>query len=62
MENKEFMTTKQVAEFLTLSVPYIKKLLRLKAIPAYKIGKRWIFEKNDILDWVESQKQKAVSR
>ncbi|MEW6381995.1 MAG: helix-turn-helix domain-containing protein [bacterium] len=62
MENKEFMTTKQVAEFLTLSIPYIKKLLRLKAIPAYKIGKRWVFEKNEILNWVESQKQKVATR
>lgn len=59
MEDKEFMTTKEVAEFLTLSIPYIKKMLKLKTIPAYKIGRRWVFEKNDILRWVESQKQKV---
>ncbi len=55
--DKEYMNITQVAKFLTLSVPTIKNYLRDKKIPVYKVGKRWVFEKNEIITWMESQKR-----
>ena len=54
---KEYMSLSEVAQFLKLSVPTIKNYLRDKKIPAYKVGGRWLFEKNEINDWVSSQRQ-----
>jgi excisionase family DNA binding protein len=54
---KEYMSLNEVAQFLKLSVPTIKNYLRDKRIPAYKVGGRWLFEKNEINDWVSSQRQ-----
>jgi len=53
---KEYMNMNQVAQFLKLSVPTIKNYLKDKKIPGYKIGGKWLFEKNEIILWVESQK------
>ncbi len=50
------MNISQVANFLTLKVPTIKKYIKERKIPAYKVGGRWLFEKNEIIKWVESQK------
>jgi excisionase family DNA binding protein len=54
---KEYMNLNEVAQFLKLSVPTIKNYLRDKRIPAYKIGGKWLFEKNEINEWVSSQRQ-----
>ncbi|MEW5802304.1 MAG: helix-turn-helix domain-containing protein [bacterium] len=57
--DKQYMNITQVAEFLALKVPTIKKYIKREMIPAYKVGGRWLFEKNEIISWVESRKRPA---
>ncbi len=53
--NKEIMTIKDLAEYLQISIPYIRILLRDKDIPASKIGKVWRFNKGVIDKWMENK-------
>ena len=52
---KKYFNTKQVAEFLTLSVGTIKGMIKEGKIPYYRIGKRILFDRDKIIEWVESQ-------
>ena len=55
MDN-EYLTTKEVAKLLKASDVWIKQLVKKKAIPSYKIGKKRLFKKEEIDQWIESQK------
>ncbi|MEW5804598.1 MAG: helix-turn-helix domain-containing protein, partial [bacterium] len=61
---KKYLTTKQVAEFLTLSIGTVKGLIKEDKIPYYRIGKRIVFDQEEIIKWVESQREepKAATR
>ena len=48
--NKELMTVKEVAEYLKMSVLTIWKLIRLKEIPAIKIGQKSVRIKRSELE------------
>ena len=58
MENKEqleVMTVKEVAEYLHCSQSTIRKLLKKKQIPSFRIAYR-IFFKKDMIDlWITNQ-------
>ena len=45
---KELCDIKTIAEYLNVSVPYIRKLVYSKKIPHYKIGSRLKFDIKDI--------------
>ena len=60
MDNKiKYIPMKEVAKFTTLSVATIKMLVRKKEIPHYRIGKRVIFDQQEIITWI---KKGAVPR
>jgi excisionase family DNA binding protein len=50
---REFLTTKEVAELLRISVHTIKVMLNDKTIPGYKIGGQWRFNKAEIMEWIK---------
>ena len=51
------MDVKQVAEYVGCSTSMVRKLIRIKGIPFYKVGNRFIF-KRSIIDWWISNKLK----
>ena len=55
MEEK-FLTTKQAAAFLKISVPTIFRYLGDGKIPSYKIGKKRVFDREELVDWVKTGK------
>lgn len=55
MNTEEVMTTKQTAEFLKVSVLTVRKMLRTGHLPAHKMGRKWLFLRSEILDWVKSR-------
>lgn len=57
----ELMTIKQVAEYLTLSVPTIYGMVHEAKIPNYKQGKRLYFKKSDIDAWITSGRRRTHS-
>ena len=59
---KELCDIKTIAEYLNVSVPYIRKLVYSKRIPHYKIGNRLIFDIKEINEWLETYKQEERRR
>ena len=53
--NCELMTVQQVAELLQVPVSWIYGRMRkrsLERLPAYRLGKYWRFDRNEVLAWV----------
>lgn len=50
------MIVRQAAELLTISKPTIERLVAQKKIPSYKVGKRRIFEGDELIEWVKSSR------
>jgi excisionase family DNA binding protein len=50
MEDK-ILTIKQASQFLKLNVSTINKLIAKGTIPSYKIGKRRLFDRDDLIRW-----------
>ena len=59
---KELCDIKTIAEYLNVSVPYIRKLVYSKRIPHYKIGNRLTFDIKEINEWLETYKQEERRR
>ena len=55
--NENFLTTKDVAKLLNSSETWIRKLVQNKVIPSYKIAGRRLFKKEEIDQWIESQRE-----
>jgi len=54
MDN-QWMTVKEVAEYLELSPDMIYRLAHQGKIPVSKVGSRWRFKKEKIDHWMEAQ-------
>jgi len=58
----DFISVKEVAKLLNSSEAWIKKLIQNKTIPSYKIAGKRLFRKEEIDQWIDSQKEKVVTR
>ena len=54
-QEKEIMTTKEVAEYLKLHPLTVHKYARQGKIPAFKIGTDWRFHKKYIERWIKEK-------
>lgn len=52
---EEILTARETAQFLKMNERTVLKLASEGKIPAAKIGRRWRFEKNLIIEWLESR-------
>jgi excisionase family DNA binding protein len=55
MDDK-FLTYAEAIKFLKLSRTTIDRLIAKKAIPNYKVGKRRLFDQDELIDWVKSHR------
>ena len=53
---KRFISYTETAQFLGLSRPTIDRLIARGEIPSYKIGKRRLFDPEELVDWVKSHR------
>lgn len=60
--NKEIRDIKALAKYLDVSVPYIRKLVRAKSIPCFRIGNRLKFDLREIDKWIELHRQEESKR
>jgi excisionase family DNA binding protein len=54
-QQSELLTVRQVAELLQVPVSWIYGRMRkrsLERLPAYRLGKYWRFDRNEVLAWV----------
>ena len=52
VNTKEIMTTKEVAEYLSIHPLTVHKYARAGKIPGFKIGTDWRFHKKYIEKWI----------
>ncbi|HEY4788035.1 MAG TPA: helix-turn-helix domain-containing protein [Bacteroidales bacterium] len=56
----DLMTIQEVAGFINMAVTSVYGLVHRKQIPHIKRGKRLIFEKKQIIEWLQSGRQKTI--
>ena len=54
-ENEKVFNVKEAADYLKCSQSTIRKLLRNKAIPSYRVAQRIFFKKSLIDLWINNQ-------
>jgi len=59
-KQKERMLPSEAAEYLLISYPQLMKLCRLKKIPCWRNGRRYLFTKTTLDSWITEQEQKSV--
>ncbi len=53
---KIFLTIQEAADLIRLKVPTIKRLVAMGKIPSYKVSGKRLFDRQELIDWVKSQK------
>lgn len=62
MNEKEFLTAKETANYLGMALSYLYKLTASKSIPFYApTGKRLLFKKAELNEWIESHRVAPMS-
>ena len=56
METDKWLTLDELVEYLKLSRTKLYRMAQEGEIPASKIGAQWRFNRNEIDDWVTSQR------
>lgn len=54
MKRDEFLTTKEVAEYLRVDMYTIYRLVSQKRLPAFKIGNQWRYKRSVLEKWIRS--------
>jgi DNA repair protein RadD len=52
MEKKEVLSAEEAAQFLNLNPDDVRRYARKGMIPARKVGKRWLFHKAHLIEWL----------
>jgi putative molybdopterin biosynthesis protein len=60
--SEEMMNTKEVAHYLGIHEKQVYALIKAKRIPSTRITGKWIFPKNLIDGWIESNAQKGLGQ
>lgn len=60
MMTKEICDIKELSSYLTISIPEIRKMVRAKEIPFFRLGNRLKFDLKSINNWLD-EKQKNDS-
>jgi excisionase family DNA binding protein len=55
MEHKEVMNTVEAASFLGINPYDLRRYARRGMIPARKLGKRWLFHKAHLVEWLKGE-------
>ena len=54
---KKFINIRELSEFIGIGIGMINKLIKEGKIPSYKIGKRRIFDREEIIQWVKTHRE-----
>jgi excisionase family DNA binding protein len=55
MTTREFLTTKEVAEYLRVNQYTVYRLVAQKKLPAFKVGSQWRFKRSVLNHWLRKQ-------
>jgi excisionase family DNA binding protein len=54
MEDR-WLTVDDICKYLSITKDTVYKWIEQKGMPASKIGRKWLFRKEDIDDWIKSK-------
>lgn len=58
---KEMLSVSEACEFLRVSQPTLYRYIRKGDVPALKVGGKWLFHKESLGKWVESQIEQSTA-
>jgi putative molybdopterin biosynthesis protein len=58
---KEMLTTKEIAQYLSINEKQVYRLIKEKRIPATRITGKWLFPKNLIDEWIINSARESVT-
>lgn len=61
MEEKKYLTIKQVSEILHLGYNKTRKLFHLVGFPSIKLGGVYIIEETDLINYLDKHKGSKIS-
>lgn len=56
---RDVFNVKEVAIYLHISEAFVRKLIRSSGIPFFRIGKKIMFDKQDIENWLKENRNKG---
>ena len=56
MNEGKWLTVDDICIYLSVTKDTIYKWIKQKEMPASKVGKKWMFQKEDVDQWVKSGK------
>ena len=59
---KDFMTAEQVAQMLNLNYYTVIKYAKENRLPAVKIGRKWIFNRGTLEDYLKQKTMSNISK
>lgn len=59
---KELCNIKELSNYLKISIPEIRKLVRERRIPNFRLGNRIMFDLNEVNKWIDKlAKQESIN-
>ncbi len=55
MATRDFLTTKEVAEYLRVNPYTVYRLVAQRKLPAFKVGSQWRFKRTVLDNWLKRQ-------
>jgi len=52
--NQEFLTVEEVAQLLKTPAYTVREWARTRRLPAFRIGRRWLFDKDEVISAVHA--------
>ena len=57
MVNRDRFSPKEAAEYLGRSIPWFRRNWRALGIPAYQLGARYIYDRNELDEWIKQNRE-----
>jgi excisionase family DNA binding protein len=62
MVEDKFLNIKETSQFLKLHISTINRLIEAAEIPSYKVRKRRLFDREELVEWVKSHRDRKLIR
>jgi excisionase family DNA binding protein len=56
MAGERFLTAKETSRFLKISIPRLNRFIKQEKIYSHKVGGPRLLNKDELIEWVRSQK------
>jgi excisionase family DNA binding protein len=57
-----FLNIKETSQFIKLHISTINRLIEAGEIPSYKVRKRRLFDREELVEWVKSHRDRKPMR